>query len=144
MYLLKTRDDSETKNELNIEKVDFTLQSFGKFLRSVREARCISLRDFEDRVHKTRAYLSDIERGKNKPPDQVLLDLMISQLNVSHYPKIVNQLYDLAAVERNAVPDDLKAWIMADATNRALLRECRDKKLTSTQVTGLLKIVEGM
>lgn len=140
----KNKDAPASVEDLNIESVDFSLRTFGGFLRSVREARRISLRDFEDKVHKTRAYLSDIERGKNKPPDKALLDIMIEQLNVTQYPKIVSQLYDLAAVERNAVPDDLKPWIMAEAMHRELLRKCRDKKLTSAQVNGLLKIVEDM
>ncbi|MEG3058987.1 helix-turn-helix domain-containing protein [Anaerorhabdus sp.] len=129
---------------LSLSDVDFTLQTFGEFLRSVRKARRVSIREFEERVHKTRAYLSDIERGKSKPPDQELLGMMIEQLNLEGIPNVINRLYDLAAVERNAVPDDLKTWIMADATHRDLLRKCRDKKLTSAQVNGLLKIVEDM
>lgn len=130
--------------KLDLEDVDFTLQTFGSFLRSVRKAKDISIREFEDQIHKTRAYLSDIELGKSKPPDKELLDLMIKQLGVAEHPKIVNRLYDLAAVERNAVPDDLKLWIMEDAAHRDLVRKCRDKKLTSAQVVGLLKIVEDM
>ncbi len=129
---------------LNLNDVDFTLQTFGEFLRSVRKARRVSIREFEEQVHKTRAYLSDIERGKNKPPDRELLDIMIKQLNLADFPSIVNRLYDLAAVGRNVVPDDLRGWIMEDEVHRDLLRKCRDKKLTSAQMNGLLKIVEDM
>lgn len=129
---------------LNLSDVDFTLQTFGEFLRSVRKARQVSIREFEELVHKTRAYLSDIERGKSKPPDRELLDMMIEKLNLADFPNIINRLYDLAAVGRNVVPDDMKDWIMQDEIHRDLLRKCRDKKLTSAQVDGLLKIVEEM
>lgn len=128
----------------NLSDIDFTLQTFGEFLRSVRRAKRVSIRDFEEQVHKTRAYLSDIERGKSKPPDRELLDIMIEQLNLSDFPSIINRLYDLAAVGRNIVPDDVKEWIMQDEAHRKLLRKCRDKKLTSAQMNGLLKIVEEM
>jgi len=129
---------------LDLNTLDFSLQTFGEFLRHVRSARQVSIRDFEDSIGKTRVYISDIERGKNKPPDKELLDLMILKLNIKDYPRVVNRLYDLAAIERNTVPDDLKDWIMADAGHREFLRKCRDRKLTSAQIKKITKIVEEM
>ncbi len=140
----KVKSSPTQAEDFDLDNIDFALQTFGEFLRCIRTARRVSIRDFEERVHKTRSYLSDIERGKSKPPDRELLDAMIEQLNLTDYPIIVNRLYDLAAIGRNVVPDDLRDWIMEDTTHRDLLRKCRDKKLTSAQVNGLLKIVEDM
>lgn len=139
-----TAKEKALSGDLDLAALDFTLQNFGEFLRHVRQTRGVSIRDFEEAVGKTRAYISDIERGKNKPPDKALLDLMIEKLNLNEYPRIVNKLYDLAAVGRNAVPDDLKDWIMEDTAHRELLRACRDKHLTPAQMSGLLKVVEDM
>lgn len=69
---------------------------------------------------------------------------MIEQLDLTNFPSVVNWLYDLATIGGNVVPDDFRSWIMEDATHRDLLRKCRDKKLTSAQIDGLLKIVEEM
>lgn len=130
--------------DADLASVDFSIQVFGDFLRAVRRAKRISIRDFEALMGKTRSYLSDIECNKSRPPDKALLDLMIVHLNVGENVRIVNRLYDLAAIGRNAVPDDLKDWIMENEVHRDLVRECRNKKLTSAQIGGLLKVMEEM
>ena len=44
-------------------------QKFGSYLRSVRQARKISIRQLAKEVKKTPTYISDIEKGNNKPPE---------------------------------------------------------------------------
>lgn len=133
-------DDSD----FNPDILDYSVMEFGSFLRAVRKAKNISLRDFEVMVGKKRAYLSDIERGNSNPPDKELLDTMIEQLNIKSYLRIVNTLYDLAAIGRDSVPADLKSWVMESQTHRDLIRRCRDKKLSGEQISNLLKTVEDM
>lgn len=89
--------------------------SFGGYLRSVRKARGLSVRDLARAVHKTATYISDIENGNNKPPDKPLLDAIINELSLFHYPKIQNRLFDLAGLERHDVPADIKEYIIENS-----------------------------
>jgi transcriptional regulator with XRE-family HTH domain len=48
-------------------KEDVFLRAFGKNIRKIREAKGISLREFEFRCDMTRQSLSKIELGKSNP-----------------------------------------------------------------------------
>lgn len=98
---------------------------FGTYLRRVRQAKGISIRQLAKNVDKTAAYLSDIENGNNKPPDKELLDVIIRELALEEYPRIRERLFDLAAEERNDVPADIKEYIMH---NKMLLKVLRAAK----------------
>ena len=56
---------------------------FGSYLRAVRQARKISVRQLAKAVGKTPTYLSDIEQRNNKPPEKALLD-MIAHIEYIH------------------------------------------------------------
>ena len=73
-------------------------------MRSVRQAKKISIRQLAKAVNKTPTYISDIEKGNNKPPERELLDRIITALQLEEFPDIRNRLYDLAAKERKDVP----------------------------------------
>lgn len=98
---------------------------FGAYLRRVRQAKGISIRQLAKSVDKTAAYLSDIENGNNKPPDKELLEVLIRELGIDEYPRIRENLFDLAAEERNDVPADIKEYIMH---NKMLLKVLRAAK----------------
>lgn len=133
-----------SKQDFEPEQIDYTEQEFGPFLRAVRAAKKVSLRDFETMVNKTRAYLSDIELGNSNPPDKELLDTMIQQLQLDSYPRIVNKLYDLAAIGRKTVSSDIKDWLMEDDNRRELIRLCRDKEFGKEQIEKLIKYAEEL
>ena len=90
---------------------------FGQYLRSVRQAKKISIRQLAKAVSKTPTYISDIEKGNNKPPERELLDRIIAELHLEEFPDIRNKLYDLAAKERKDVPADIKEMIFDRHTN---------------------------
>lgn len=99
---------------------------FGKYLRAIRKAKGISIRALSDKVNKTPTYISDIENRNNKPPEKELLDNIILHLNLESYTDTIkNNLYDLAAKERNDVPADIKEYIMK---NKDLLQIIRTEK----------------
>ena len=100
---------------------------FGKYLRSVRQAKGISIRQLAKEVDKTPTYLSDIENGHNKPPEKELLETIIQKLNLDDSPRIKSTLFDLAAKERNDIPADIKDYIMSNQTLLKIIRTAKDK-----------------
>ena len=110
-------DDLKLKTE-NIE--------FGQYLRSVRQAKKISIRQLAKAVNKTPTYISDIEKGNNKPPERELLDRIITALQLEEFPDIRNRLYDLAAKERKDVPADIKEYLMENESILKIIRTAKE------------------
>ena len=109
-------------DDLNLEPEN---AEFGQYLRSVRQAKKISIRQLAKAVSKTPTYISDIEKGNNKPPERELLDRIMATLHLEEFPDIRNRLYDLAARERKDVPADIKEYLME---NESILRIIRTAK----------------
>ena len=109
---------------------DFKLKTenaeFGQYLRSVRQAKKISIRQLAKAVSKTPTYISDIEKGNNKPPERELLDRIIEELHLEEYPDIRNKLYDLAAKERKDVPADIKEYLMENESILKIIRTAKE------------------
>lgn len=99
---------------------------FGQYLRSVRQAKKISIRQLAKAVSKTPTYISDIEKGNNKPPERELLDRIIAELHLEEFPDIRNKLYDLAAKERKDVPADIKEYLMENESILKIIRTAKE------------------
>lgn len=99
---------------------------FGQYLRSVRQAKKISIRQLAKAVSKTPTYISDIEKGNNKPPERELLDRIILALQLEEFPDIKNRLYDLAAKERKDVPADIKEYLMENESILKIIRTAKE------------------
>ena len=99
---------------------------FGQYLRSVRQAKKISIRQLAKAVNKTPTYISDIEKGNNKPPERELLDRIIAELHLEEFPDIRNRLYDLAAKERKDVPADIKEYLMENESILKIIRTAKE------------------
>lgn len=99
---------------------------FGQYLRSVRQAKKISIRQLAKVVNKTPTYISDIEKGNNKPPERELLDRIITALQLEEFPDIRNRLYDLAAKERKDVPADIKEYLMENESILKIIRTAKE------------------
>ena len=95
---------------------------FGQYLRSVRQAKKISIRQLAKAVSKTPTYISDIEKGNNKPPERELLDRIIAELHLEEFPDIRNRLYDLAAKERK----DVKEYLMENESILKIIRTAKE------------------
>ena len=120
------------KKDNNIDFVDLDsleceVFEFGKYLRAVRQAKGISIRQLAKDVNKTPTYLSDIENGHNKPPEKELLETIIQKLNLESFPKVKATLFDLAAKERNDIPADVKDYIMSNQTLLKIIRTAKDR-----------------
>ena len=99
---------------------------FGQYLRSVRQAKRISIRQLAKAVSKTPTYISDIEKSNNKPPERELLDRIIATLHLEEFPDIRNKLYDLAAKERKDVPADIKEYLMENESILKIIRSAKE------------------
>lgn len=120
--------------DLEIHYDDF---EFGKYLRAVRQAKGISIRQLAKDVNKTPTYLSDIENGHNKPPEKELLETIIKKLNLEDCPKVKTALFDLAAKDRNDIPADIKEHML---NNKPLLDLIRKIKNSSNECDVLLSV----
>ena len=110
-------------DDLNLEPEN---DEFGQYLRSVRQAKKISIRQLAKAVSKTPTYISDIEKGNNKPPERELLDRIIATLRLEEFPDIKNRLYDLAARERKDVPADIKEYLMENESVLKIIRTAKE------------------
>lgn len=99
---------------------------FGQYLRSVRQAKKISIRQLAKAVSKTPTYISDIEKGNNKPPERELLDRIIAALHLEEFSDIRNRLYDLAAKERKDIPADIKEYLMENESILKIIRTAKE------------------
>ena len=111
---------------VDLDSLEYEDFEFGKYLRSVRKAKGISIRQLAKEVDKTPTYLSDIENGHNKPPEKELLETIIQKLNLDDSPKVKATLFDLAAKERNDIPADVKDYIMSNQTLLEVIRIAKD------------------
>ena len=110
-------------DDLNLKTENTEL---GQYLRSVRQAKKISIRQLAKAVSKTPTYISDIEKGNNKPPERELLDRIIAELHLEEFPDIRNRLYDLAAKERKDVPADIKEYLMENESILKIIRTAKE------------------
>ena len=110
-------------DDLNLEPEN---AEFGQYLRSVRQAKKISIRQLAKAVSKTPTYISDIEKGNNKPPERELLDRIIAELHLEEFPDIKNRIYDLAAKERKDVPADIKEYLMENESILKIIRTAKE------------------
>ena len=121
----------EDKENLSLDELLAELDSenfvFGEYLRAVRRAKKISIRQLAKAVNKTPTYLSDIEKGNNKPPEKELLEKIIQELKLDDYQKLKNTLFDLAAKERNDIPADIKEYLMSNKALLQIIRTAQEK-----------------
>ena len=115
---------------VDLDSLEYEDFEFGKYLRSVRKAKGISIRQLAKEVDKTPTYLSDIENGHNKPPEKELLETIIQKLNLDDFPNVKTALFDLAAKDRNDIPADIKEHML---NNKPLFDLIRKMKTCSNE-----------
>ena len=114
----------------DLDSLEYENFNFGNYLRTVRQAKGISIRQLAKEVHKTPTYLSDIENGHNKPPEKELLVIIIQKLNLDDFPNVKTALFDLAAKDRNDIPADIKEHML---NNKPLFDLIRKMKACSNE-----------
>ncbi|MEE4577416.1 helix-turn-helix transcriptional regulator [Paenibacillus polymyxa] len=137
---MRTETPLVCTDEINIEEVLNTEFSFGGYLRALRTARKISIRELAKSVNKTPTYISDIEKGNNRPPDEELLNSIIMALNLGdEMLSLKDKLFDLAAKERGVVSADIADFIMQDDDLRSVIRLIKTNEQVRNQILSILK-----
>ncbi len=129
---------NEMKTTAQLIDISIDNENFGSYLRKVRSLKNISLRQLAKELNITPAYLSDIENSNNKPPDKVLLMRIIELLDVSSYPQVKWNLYDLAAKARNDIPMDVKEYILNNIEILEVIRDIKEKEQTVSELRNLI------
>lgn len=96
-------------------------ETFGEYLKRLRLAKKASQGKLAAAIGKTTMYISNIENGKNNPPDEVQLEKIADVLSLDEQMRF--ELIDKAAAERGTVARDL---VMALAKNKSLRQFIRD------------------
>ena len=114
--------------------------TFGNYLRALRTAKKVSIRELAKSVNKTPTYISDIERGNNKPPNEELLIDIIHHLDLGDDAlSAKNKLFDLAAEERGVVSADIASFIMQNEGVREVIRLAKENEQVRNQVLSIVK-----
>jgi transcriptional regulator with XRE-family HTH domain len=106
--------------------IDMKGVKFGQYLKMLREARDVTLRELSRQTGLSAPYLSDVENDRSQPLTKDRIEKVISVLQLSEEEQ--NQLFDLAGRERNEVAADLPEYIMDNDYVTAALRTARDLK----------------
>ena len=107
-------------------------RSFGETIREMREAQGMGLRTAAERLGISPAYLSRVERGKERPPRPELVKRMAALLGGSS-----DLLFRLA----ESTDPDLAEYIHLVPNVPEFLRTARELKLTSEDFEALIEEV---
>ena len=133
-------NDLQIRQESNLIEILDNENNFGKYLRVLRKAKKISVRELARKVNKTPTYISDIENGNNRPPDENLLNSIIFALNLGDdTSQVKNKLFDLAAKERGVVSADIANFIMQDDDVRNVIRLAKTDEKMRNQILSIVK-----
>ena len=107
-------------------------RSFGETIREMREAQGMGLRTAAERLGISPAYLSRVERGKERPPRPDLVKRMAALLGGS--PDLLFRLAE-------STDPDLAEYIHLVPNVPEFLRTARELKLTSEDFEALIEEV---
>ncbi len=137
---MRNSTPSDSNTEINLMSFSNNELVFGEYLRSLRQAKKVSIRELAKQVNKTPTYISDIEKGNNRPPDESLLNSIIVALNLEDDAlQIKNTLFDLAANERGGVSADIAEFIMQDDDVRNVIRLVKTDEKIRNQILSIVK-----
>ena len=119
-------------------------KTFGSLLKQIRvEDAGIGLRAFAELIGYQPSNLSNLERSRAKPPasHKKLMEICNALGLGEHEPKR-QELIDLAAQERNAVPGDVEEAIKAQPGIPVLVRTVQNKQLDEEKLNELTEYIK--
>ena len=119
-------------------------ETFGSLLKKIRleEAR-IGLRDFADLIGWKPSNLSNVERGRVRPPaDHKKVLEICDALGLASDDPRRTQLIDLAAQSRGAVPGDVAEAIREEPAIPVLVRTVTNKRLDEKKLSELAEYIK--
>ncbi len=106
------------------------MKSLGHRIRELREQGEISLRELARKLNVSAAFISDVERGRRYPSDDLLVDIA-KQLKI--------KVDELKASDTRAPLEDLKRAAEDDPSYGIALRTILDSRMTGEE---LIKLIE--
>ena len=103
------------------------VKTFGEYLKDLRLAKKASQGKLAAAIGKTTMYISNIEKGKNNPPDESQLEKIVVALELGGKERL--SLIDKAAAARGTVANDL---VVALSANEKLRQYVRDFNATQS------------
>ena len=110
--------------------------TFGDYLRALRTEKGFSQEKLALGIRRKKMTISDIENGRNNPPQGEVLERIIQCLMLSE-PE-AQSLRFLAAKERNLIPNDVVDYFFSDPYICDALRIAKMKKLSGTDLLALV------
>ena len=98
-----------------------TKKTFGEYLKELRLAKKVSQSKLAAAIGKTTMYISNIEKGKNNPPDESQLEKIAVELELDAQERL--SLIDKAAADRGTVANDLVITLSANEKLRQYVRD---------------------
>ena len=105
--------------------------NFAEFLKEKRTQKGLTLRKMAELIDIAPAYLSDIEKRKRNAPSQDVLERIEEK----------NEMYDLAAMDKDTIAPDITEYVSTNNTIRVALRKAKDLDLGEKE---WMKIIEEM
>ena len=97
-----------------------TKKTFGDYLKELRLSKKVSQGKLAAAIGKTTMYISNIEKGKNNPPDESQLEKIAVELELDAQERL--SLIDKAAADRGTVANDLVITLSANEELRQYIR----------------------
>ena len=110
------------------------METFGEYIKKMREIRGIGLRALAKAVQISPPYLSDIEKNKRGIPSKDVIIRISSLLELN-----LEYLFDLAGVSSNKIPPDLHEIIKEYPGLSKLIRAVKDRNLSTSQILRIAK-----
>lgn len=110
--------------------------SFGNYLRTLRIERGMSQEKLATGICRKKMTISDIEKGRNNPPQGEVLELIIQYMALTDSEE--HHLRFLAAKERNLIPNDVADYFFSDPFICDALRIAKIKKLSGSDLLALV------
>jgi transcriptional regulator with XRE-family HTH domain len=116
-------------------------ETFGQYLRKLRIARGFGLRAFSRQLGMDAANLSNIERGKVRPPrSPEILEAIAEALALPEGNEERQRLFDLAVADRpERMPADVAHSAAKEPLIPLLLRTVANKQLGEKELRELIK-----
>lgn len=118
--------------------------TFGQYLRSLRAARALGLRQFARDVGMQPSNYSNMENGFLKAPGDAALKNIATVLRLADGFNKRKRLFDLAARARADIPVDSREFTARHPLVPAMLRSIKDKRLSRAHFQALLDHRDAM
>ena len=116
---------------------------FAQYFKNRRKELGYTARKFSEKKEYDVAYISRLENGLVKPPaEQKKIKALAKALELEEETEAWTSFFDLVAIARNEIPQDLQNDEQALRFLPAFYRSRRSNQLDKTEVDKLLKLID--